>query len=254
MSALAVIHGIGDQGPGFANQFLEDVAARADPDLVTQPICWQSVVAHRQQRLINRNPELKWVRLRRLLSTYAGDAIAYQLTGDSSDSYGKIHQTIDYGLQDLLTISNDKPLVVVAHSLGSIILNNFLWDCATPGAKGNQSYNTQNEATQKVFHKIKAVISIGSPLALWTLRYRSFVQPPKLSSGCMWINVYSRYDPLAYPIKTINASFTANTQLIDHQIDCGNLFLHWTPLSHNLYWSDKQVIQLVADMVKSVGE
>ncbi len=61
--------------------------------------------------------------------------------------------------------------------------------------------------------------TLGSPIALWSLRYRNFgkpIQVPSLKFGNHyrnlvgeWVNFYDKADIIGYPLKELNADYNA---------------------------------------------
>jgi hypothetical protein len=60
-----------------------------------------------------------------------------------------------------------------------------------------------------------------------------------------WINFYDKDDVIAYPLKGLNTIY--NERVVeDREVNVGNWFEAWNPLSHNGYWTSPQVYEPIA--------
>ncbi len=264
--AVAVIHGMGSQEESFAEPLSEELTDRfselgGDPaDLVFQSIYWAPVLIQEETKLwekVTKKHDLDYTKLRRFMLNALGDAIAYQLvqkvaTGDKN-AYEEIHAVVRQALRDLAQRAGDAvPLVILAHSLGSIIISNYLWDL---------SKNPTSPPPLEGGETLAALVTFASPLALWSLRYKNFGKPirfppPNLNARFpqvkpKWINFFDEDDILAYPLKTLNSEYE---QVVseDIAISVGGLFAGWNPLAHSVYWTDDDFTKPVAELLYSV--
>jgi hypothetical protein len=112
----------------------------------------------------------------------------------------------------------------------------------------------------------KSGFNLGSPLALWSLRYRDFGKPiqvpsphlgthfPKAKGG--WINFYDQDDVIGYPLRTINPAYKSAVKE-DRAVNVGGLLSSWNPTAHTEYWTDSDVLGPIAEELatlwRSVG-
>jgi hypothetical protein len=99
--------------------------------------------------------------------------------------------------------------------------------------------------------------TMGSPLALWSLRWRMFdygkpIAFPAPSLGKHypglegeWINFYDKDDVVGYPLKGLNAIYDERV-LEDREVNVGDWRSNWNPLSHNGYWESPKVYEPIA--------
>src|SRR5438309_1854062 len=152
--ALAVLHGIGAQRRDWAEGFVRRVRRTVETrfpgiDVYPEIIWWAPVTQQYEDTLIRRYRRgLSWQWLRRLVIGYGGDVIAYQAPPRHDVAppwtYRAVHGRIDRRLRVLAALLGTAPaarapvpLVAVAHSLGSVILSDFVYDAqaaAGPGA------------------------------------------------------------------------------------------------------------------------
>lgn len=138
--AVAIIHGMGSQEANFADPIKEELTDRfvklkgKKNDLVFESVHWAPVLSRRESDLWNKvitSHDLDYVKLRQFVISALGDAIAYQPVRPGAqkllDVYTKIHDIVKKSLANLASNAGQKvPLVIFAHSLGSIIISNYL--------------------------------------------------------------------------------------------------------------------------------
>jgi len=164
--------------------FLEETQRRLWPSFKKLPMRW-----------------LRWplVHLMSDISLYLG----------SKDAYQSIHKTIEDGISEL---DDCDYYVIVAHSLGTVIASNFVWD-------------TPNE------DRLLGLYMMGSPLAV-------FWWPERVSMNTFrnWHHIYDRHDPLAYPLSNVRAYATRIQEI---EVETG-----WI-LSHNRYWRSEYIANYI---------
>ena len=97
--------------------------------------------------------------------------------------------------------------------------------------------------------------TLGSPIAMWSLRYPNFGIPIKVPSPGLskyypnlkgeWVNFYDEDDVIGYPLKTLNEAYRKVIKA-DRQINAGGLLSSWNPASHLGYWTDNDVTKPIA--------
>ena len=96
---------------------------------------------------------------------------------------------------------------------------------------------------------------MGSPIALWSLRYQEFGEPIRLPLAALarhhpglkasWVNLYDADDVIGYPLRSLNEAYRdAVTE--DRPVDVGSIFTRWNPFSHVGYWSNGKVADSIA--------
>ena len=97
--------------------------------------------------------------------------------------------------------------------------------------------------------------TLGSPIAIWSLRYPNFGVPIEVPSPGLskhypdlageWVNYYDEDDVIAYPLKTLNEAYRKAIKA-DREINAGGLLSSWNPVSHLGYWTDNDVTKPIA--------
>ncbi|MBE2184786.1 MAG: chemotaxis protein [Anaerolineae bacterium] len=264
--AVMVIHGVGKQTPDFAARLTEMLFERCRPecgdDLVIESAYWAPVTQIEEDRLWQRvleGGELDFLKLRRFLVDFMADAIAYQPTPNDRKMYDAIHSVLAETMQLLAVEAGpDAPLIIVGHSLGTIIASNFIYDLQMDAEKHLISEEVRAFMSDTPLEKgetLTSFFTMGSPIALWSLRYREFGRPISIPSPTLrehfaflpgeWLNFYDADDVVAYPLKSLNKYYAgAITQ--DVEVNVGGFMQSWNPLSHLCYWTDQLIIERIA--------
>ncbi len=280
---VLVLHGMGEQKEDFADPFVRDVRKRlerASEAVCFEPVWWASVLQQRETDLLGRLPSpetpLDWRWLRRLVMHYLADAVAYQRVPTSDgrqNTYEEIHAVVGrslHRLRDQLRRgappdAREAPLVVVAHSLGSHIASNYLWDLQHP-----RPDNFTKPVADNPFERaetLAGMVTFGCNIPLFTLAHKELVpidfpsptlaehfppgtQADRLAKAARWQNFYDKDDVLGYPLQGLSPQYGQRVE--DRAINSGNPLTHWNPLSHNEYWSDNDVIEPVARLIKDL--
>jgi len=253
--ALAVLHGIGAQRRDWAEGFVRRVRRVVETrfpgiDVYPEVIWWAPVTQRYEDTLIRRYRRgLSWQWLRRLVIGYGGDVIAYQAPPRHDVAppwtYRAVHGRIDRRLRVLGALLGTAPaarapvpLVAVAHSLGSVILSDFVYDA--------QAAAGPDALRSRYGFALRALFSPGSPLALYALRYPhlGFDRPIALDGDARWVNALYRPDVIAYPLGAAGPAYAAAVE--DWILPLRWWPWYWTPLAHLAYWNDRHLVGRVA--------
>ena len=280
--AVAVIHGIGTANPKFAdksdaNNFASGIKQKLEERVADilgedkesvkskiefEVIYWAPILQNLQNELWHRL-ELEQLSnpfgLRNFVFDSLADSIGYQITpsrtspnGLRREVYDDIHQVVADTLKKLAETAGPKaPLCIIGHSLGSVIANNYIWDLQN-NLMNIEVGNTPLEKGET----LSLLYTFGSQITLWRLRYEDFGTPIQFPAKSLsnyyptlageWINFYDKDDVLGYPIKAINDKYKA-VVTADIEVNAGGILTNWTPLCHNSYWTDEEVINPIAE-------
>ena len=191
--AVAVIHGIGKQTADFAGKMTAELTRNFGPemanDVVFRTVFWAPVLQDAEDELIRRmklGGPLHYPGVRNLLIDFLADALAYQPSSDDRRAYDGIHAVFAKTLADLaIEAGPDAPLCVIAHSLGTIIASNYLYDLEVDPFKrliSDEVRELMHDNPLEQGHTLALLYTLGSPLALWSLRYREFGRPVNVPS------------------------------------------------------------------------
>lgn len=272
---VAIIHGIGNQVEDFYKpceirlrqafaRYMMQASAHPDQELVIEGVHWAGVLEKEEEHLlevVNQNIKLRFPTSRSFLAYFMGDAIAYQPSLYRRDIYDAVHHIYARTLQKIAEKAGENaPLCIIAHSLGTIITSNYLYDLQQHAKNPEKSFI--NPAIQDLLdsplekgYTLNLLYTMGSPIAIWSLRYEDFGDPidfpppqlkeyyPKLFHE--WVNLYDTDDAIAFPISTLNKKY-GDGRVKDRMVNVGNWRQFWNPTSHMGYWLDADVIDPIA--------
>ena len=263
---LLVIHGIGEERRGYAAQLIDGVARamRAalervnsqplPPDLqllAAEETLWDRYVSAQQDALraflSAQLPSVAFTfRVRQFLNTWLGalllkararvvpfieDIIAYQRADANALIYGELDGALHRLAGKMAMPANAPPLTVVAHSLGTIIASDFLWDRWVKTREGLGGFRLEN------------LFTMGSPMAFYALKYAggvgAFDKPITLEPPGCWVNLYHPTDPIATRLRPLNSAYR-HAVLQDAEIRNHHLIA-----AHTSYWTDPRVHQII---------
>ncbi|MEL6273251.1 MAG: hypothetical protein AAFR22_25825, partial [Chloroflexota bacterium] len=199
--AVAVVHGIGDQDTevittddglevtiGFEDKLrarihekCRDVCGpNVEDEIIVEGVHWAQVLNDKQEELqqsiyVDNIPKTTQ-QLRDAFVRFAGDAVAY---GDPGTwVYNGVHTEFAATLKRLAhKTAPNAPLCIVAHSLGTVVTSNFLYDLQVDDPLGSsrsipemaRKIMTDNPTPLERGHTLSLLYTLGSPLALWSI-------------------------------------------------------------------------------------
>ena len=264
---LLITHGMGKQDENSFGKMCSKLGKKINKHysknngkrrIIIAPVNWASVTQEKQTLLGDNlmkkknhkdcngkkrpRARLCWKFTRRFILDFISDAIAYQQSEHDQKMYNDIHQEFKTVLNDIVEeAGSDAFLCIYAHSLGTVIVNNFIYDMQESSGESK---------TLETLGTLKSLYTTGSPYALWTIRHQT--EPPfgKPITVEKWINFYSKNDILAYPLGNLNDKYhdiRCEGTLIDKKVCAGGFLLGWGPLSHNGYKTNRKVIKNIAE-------
>lgn len=271
--AVAIVHGVGITKRDFADDMIEELRERVakltgeEDALVCEPVYWGPILQTPEDKLwsrLKKGGRLDFEGLRRFMVSFAADALAYQPAIGEADRYEDIHAEYAAILRRLsVNAGPTAPLVVISHSLGTIISSNYFYDLSRPRPRLAKKVRRQMNKPATPLERGQTLayfVTMGSPIALWSLRYDDFGRPltmppaalaqhhPKLVPLAAWDNFYDPDDIIGYPLKSLNDTY-AEVVTRDLTINAGGLLTSWNPASHVEYWTDDDVTVPVAERI-----
>lgn len=248
---VVYIHGVHGYTHGYADQMHEGAVDAADVELfgkddleiIPRTVYWADIFDAQRESLRKSAEGLGWKSLRGFVATSVAHAVGYEDTVGVG-AYEAVHARIDAALASLAAeIGPDSPVIICAHSLGTIIASNYIWDRqheAAPRPTGVESLAS-----------LRGLITMGCPIALYASRWpeggRSF---KAATAGIIWQNLIARSDVLAWPVAPINPDYTREVEA-DICVKVGG-FLGWTPVAHCNYWNSVHVADKLGEMIARV--
>lgn len=263
---VLIIHGIGSQTPAYANQFIKDLQEKIrlydkNPDVVKMmPTTWATEIQPDEEELwrnVSKGEPLNFGKLRKFLISYVGDSVAYAGTPNKSNGlYHKIHRNIHETIEKLyIDLSKqDKPMIIIAHSFGTQIISDYIWDRQKAIRE-----NTGDFLADNPFESMQTLVGLftfGSCIPFFTLGYHPLQAiefpipqlPEEWKSKARWFNFYDVDDVLGYPLKDLSESYNRSVHA-DIEVNVGNWLQSWNPLCHFGYWRDDDCLNSIAEFI-----
>ncbi len=265
---LLLIRGSGESGfkrqKGFIKKLGKDLAKREiDSDLIQHEyVDWYGPLQEEQKGILNRMDEkgikLKSRLTRNLIITNIGDLINYGGKPNlPSNSYEETHKLVHQSMLSLKNMLIDNaPLIIIATSMGTEIINNYIWD--RQNAHGSDPLG--NSPFER-FETLVGLFTFGSNLPIFASSHDidalvpiTFPHPDlgaELLPKAVWENYYDKNDSMGYPIKAINSNYS-NANVVDIQINTGGILTSWNLLSHFGYWKSRKLVKRIGKYIQSI--
>ncbi len=260
--AVITVHGMGDTNPSYHKELEGKLINYVGRDRWQDNVHLESVFyqKHLQENQrdywndIDDEYSLKWDFLRKFMLFSFSDAasIEHSLRNDMS-LYLAVHGEIAAAFDGAYEALEDEhsPVVIVSHSLGCEQISNYIWD----SRNDKRFFETDKGSAQK-----KAFRRLSSCYRLYTTGcnipiFRAGIEKPELfsrpNSRFRWKNYFDAHDVLAYPLKNMSEDYTV-AWLHDKKVEVGGLMSGWNPMSHQQYWTDKDVLKPIARDIRNL--
>ena len=261
--AIITIHGMGDTQEDYYKELerkLRKAVGREtwDDRVQLEHVYYQGLLQGKQEDMwdaMDDEYDLRWDSLRKFMLYAFSDAVAIEHSLNKDQVlYKAVHQTIANAFDKAyVALGNEaKPVILIAQSLGAQEVSNYIWD-----AKRNKRFFEQpgdGDETQRAFRRLSTCrhfVTTGCNIPLFKSGLNDPQNFERPNAAFTWLNFFDRDDVLGYPLRTMAASFDVDW-LEDHAVSVGGFFTGWNPFSHIKYWSDKDVINPVAEKIKAI--
>ena len=268
---ILLIRGSGDSGFKRQEKFIDKLDKRLrkkniDPDSIAyQIVDWYAPLQEQQEKLLERlfnaaNIKVKSRLIRKLLLSNIADLITYGGIPDRNEgkAYREIHKLVHQAILELKNhLTDDAPLLILASSMGTEIMNDYILD--------RQKNDPSDPYTGSTFEKLETLVGLftfgnnipifASSFDIDTLKPIRFPMPnlpDKYKDIAVWENYYDKNDPLGYPIKFINQHYE-NAHVTDIQLGVGNPMSSWNILSHFGFWTSNKIEKRICSYVQEVS-
>ncbi|MEN8203966.1 MAG: hypothetical protein ABFS28_15310 [Bacteroidota bacterium] len=265
---ILMIRGSGESGFKRQDVFLErlekDLSGRGlDMSQIAYELAdWYAPLQTQQESVLDRMKakkiKLKSRLTRDLIITNIGDLINYGGKPNApSHAYEETHKLVHESILKLKNkLPENAPLVILASSMGTEIINNYIWD--RQKADGSDPFGA---SPFERFETLVGLFTFGSNLPIFasshlidSLEPIAFPPPgllPELLPKAVWRNYYDKNDSMGYPIKALNEKY-GKLKVTDIQINTGGILMSWNLLSHFGYWKSKKLVKEIADYIEGL--
>lgn len=276
--ALITLHGMGETAPEYAEKLFaklqQDKPAQTD-QLYFGSVYYQDLLQYNEQRVWQAvGHRLRWSKLRRFMLFGFADAAALEHRKEQPHSlyhYSqlKIARALYLAKQQL---NETGKLVLLAHSLGCHVLSCYLWDAQQAktgqkpaagiwrdirryqaGISGDVALTDDDIAFLRG-DRLSTLITTGCNIPIFVAAHAQELIIPfnKPNAGFSWLNYYDKDDVLGWPLADLSEPYADLVSDIEVSVTGGFwgwLAASWNPLSHNLYWQDKQVQHAILKVI-----
>ena len=261
--AVITVHGMGttksDYYTGFKKKLRRAVGDEVwENQIHFEPVYYQDLLQGKQEKYWEESNDefgLRWDFLRTFMLYSFSDAasIEYSFHHDQT-LYKAVHQKIadafDNSFQELGQVP--KPVFLVAQSLGGQQVSNYIWDAKKNiGLFAEPGPGTPEEQAFRRLSTCRQFITTGCNIPVFTagLANPQLFQRP--NTNFTWQNYFDVDDVLGYPLRTMSGSYDVDW-VIDHEVSVGGFLTGWNPVSHVKYWTDRDVVQPIAEAINTI--
>ena len=278
--AVAIIHGVHQSDPGYADWFISAISfafdrelyplnVRSSESLVFRAIFWSGNLRSQQGLLLARSLDLAALRLIRWRKHFleaAGDAVAYLSPDGPATEKAAIHMGLAKELRELANeTGGTAPLCLVAHSLGTVIALNYIRELQgcfyrQPNHQNHQLKATACNSALERGDTLANIYTMGSPIAMCSPHEQSNSYPPVLfpaprigaywpGANPRWRNYFYGADIIGMPLGFFGPEFAS--VFVDERLGDDFFLDKWNPLVHVKYWKD---IALASKIGRSLAQ
>ncbi|MBI5464861.1 MAG: hypothetical protein HY966_07925 [Ignavibacteriales bacterium] len=247
-AGILIIHGMGNQEPNFARDFIKELRKRlgAEADeLAIEPCWWADILQQSQEdiwRRLKANNEMSWNEIRHFMISNFSDPPQY-LSGyfrTGQPIYREIHERVREKLAVLEEHLDDPsaPLMILAHSLGCTIISNYMWDAQRPAPDARTPFQ-RTETLWSLFTygcNIPLFVPPTRPIECISIPWAS--APARIKPTAHWTNVFAPSDVLGFPLATLFDDLHG-TRITDTAMNAGPWPISRTPFAHTEYENDE---------------
>jgi hypothetical protein len=266
--ALITVHGMGDHQRSYHEPFetriRETLGEAVWQSVVFRSVYYQDILQKQQDAIFDRmEPHVRWKQLRKFLLFGFSDAASLEAGKEKNGSpyvmtQERIRQALDEAFDEAGGVAI--PVVILAHSLGCQVVSNYIWDAdprkpASVGIWTQASAGLPDGSPRDTFRRLRTLRRLsttGCNIPIFVAGHAAIdaITPP--NEGFTWHNLYDVDDALGWPLKPLSKSYEDLVE--DIPVRAGNrligwLLKSWNPLSHGEYWTNRAVLEDVAEAV-----
>jgi len=234
--AIITLHGQGSFKTNAHKKMIKNILDEIDYNrglIEVFPVLYYSKAQANQSGLISRmkiaRPRVvSWVR-DKIISSFGDPASIYH----NKQEYDYVMQKIKKEfIKAQAYVGENGSIVVVAHSLGGVLISNYLWDAQKAGIK---------------YRRLKLVATTGNPYGIFVsaINYNKIEAMSKPCFGFKWLNFWNKKDALSAPMQILSDGYKYLVK--DIEVKKGFWFF-----AHAKYKDDKNVYREIANVIKGI--
>lgn len=264
---LITIHGMGETDrayySGLESSIEDRLGNKVWDEVHLEPIYYQNFMQDNEYQVWRnmQSERLSWKKLRQFMLFGFADAATLEHKPDKPGSvYHETQLEIVKALKKTrIALGNqDRDIIIVAQSLGCQVMNNYIWDFQNPAGAGiwkpdNLDFPdfTPDEKDFLYLKTLRYLLTTGCNIPLFVAGFNPIIAIEQPNEKFQWHNYYDKDDVLGWPLKPLSDSYN-NVVNQDIEINSGGLLERWNPASHTGYWTDRDFIEPLCDIIKSL--
>jgi hypothetical protein len=263
----------------YADKLFQTVAARLGPlasEVDFRSIYYQDILKPNQESVwarVSDTTRLHYAELRRFLLFGFGDAAGLE---NRKEIEGSVYELAQAAIaRQLLGVARQDPaasVVFLAQSLGGQVLSSYVYDAQKAAAGGQVQAGIWKDIDAWAMRALgarlsdadkrflaggtcAAFVTTGCNIPIFVAAHKQMDIKPiaRPTAGFEWINLYDPDDALGWPLQPLSPRYAALVD--DRAMNAGQgvvtwILKSWNPLSHSAYWSDAQVLDLLAQRLR----
>ena len=278
--ALITLHGMGVTPENYADGLSRDIAYRLGSDfdsLHIGAVYYKGILLENEKRIWERvGRRVRWDGLRQFLLFGFADAAGLETSkslGHSVYSQAQVRLARELYIARK-AMGHDGPIIVLAQSLGGQVASCYFWDAQAQSVgddvqvgiwKGIRGFEVEiagpNSLTEQDISflrgkTIRHIVTTGCNIPIFVAaRATKDILPIKPNDNFKWTNYYDKDDVLGWPLSDLSEQY--KDIVTDVQVNAGGGILgwissSWNPMSHLQYWRDDEILDPLADIIKSI--
>lgn len=279
-AALITVHGMGSTEASYDRAVVAELRRRLGAryaDLHVGKVYYQGILQPNENRVwkgVGRH--VRWDALRKFLLFGFADAAGLESGKEARSGVYAQAQTLI--ARELLlarrAMGGSGPVVILAQSLGGHVISCYFWD-ATKSRRGGRvgvgiwqdigHFETRitggdplapEEIAFLQGASLRSLYTTGCNIPIFVAAHATReILPIRPSDAFEWHNFYDRDDVLGWPLATLSPEY--RKVVTDHSINAGGGIIEWmtgswNPMSHRQYWGDDEVLDPLAQHLRSL--
>ena len=278
--AFVAVHGMGETPPTYAEKIFAEIRRRiprSKARIAMGSVYYQKILQDNETEVwnrVSRHAKVNYDHLRKFLLFGFGDAAGLE-NGKEFDHSAYEMAQLDIartllGAREHFT--TNPRLVLLTHSLGCQVMSNYIYDAqksqhsrVTLGiwkdiqrfafAISGRPRLTDEEIYFLRCETCNGWITTGCNIPIFVAAHKNMliipIRKPE-NKAFRWLNIYDPDDVLGWPLQPLSAGYRdlVEDRVVNAGVGVVDLVLKsWNPLSHHVYWMDKEVLEPLEAML-----
>jgi len=280
-AALLTVHGMGNTSRGYESDLVKLLRRNLGSDAFeTYSVYYQDLLQKNEESVWQKVEQLvHYDELRKFILFGFADAAGLE---NQKEILGSVYESAQRRISDQMLLARvdhgaEVPLVMIAQSLGCHVLSSYLWDAGLAVRAMSGQLNARYPEAG-IFRKelidakawslddlkylaggrLMALHTTGCNIPIFVAAHKNMdIRPIEApNEQFQWTNYYDPDDVLGWPLQPLGNGYEKLVK--DHRINSGSGLINfilksWNPMSHTAYWSDRDVVDAVANDIRHLS-